>query len=203
MIAVASGIRVDVERIRAVADLAAIVGRYGVPLRRSGAQLSGLCPFHKERKPSFYVHPAKQVFKCHGCGAGGDAFTFVQQIEGVDFQNALTIVADIVGVPLSREPLTREQRREYAERQSDRELVEHFRMREGIPEREGDRAARAYRQNVAAHPDYEAWLREDLEHAKAITALILAMLARVPKRQASEQPGGFKAVVKDGITCCG
>jgi DNA primase len=185
VIAVASGDRVGVECIRAVADLAAIVGRYGVLLRKSGTQLSGLCPFHNERTPSFYVHPAKQVFKCHGCGAGGDAFTFIQKIEGVDFQRALEIVADLVGVPLSHLPLTWEQKREYAERQADRELVEHFRMREGIPDRESDRAAAAYRRIVEADPDYEAWLREDLEHAKAITALIVAMLPRAPKTQAA------------------
>jgi DNA primase len=162
-----------------------IAARYGVKLRQSGKQLLGLCPFHKERTPSFYVHPAKQVFKCHGCGAGGDAFTFVQTIEGVDFQHALPIVAALVGVPLSREPFTPEQKREYAQRQADREVVEHFRMREGIPEREGDRAAAAYRQNVEGDPGYEAWLREDLEHAKAITALIVATLARAPERQAA------------------
>ena len=65
----------DTERVRAVADLASIAARYGVKLKRSGTQLVGLCPFHKERTPSFYVHPAKQVFKCHGCGAGGDQIT--------------------------------------------------------------------------------------------------------------------------------
>ena len=75
----------DTERIRADANLAVIAGRYGVKLRQSGKQLLGLCPFHKERTPSFHVHPGKQVFKCHGCGAGGYAFTFIQKIEGVDF----------------------------------------------------------------------------------------------------------------------
>lgn len=184
MTAAASGIRGETERIRAAADMVTIVGRYGVKLGKCGAQLVGLCPFHKERTPSFYVHPAKRVFKCHGCGAGGDAFSFVQKIEGVDFRRALAVVADLAGVPTSGQPWTHRQKREYAERQWDRDLAEHFRMIEGIPERDSGRAAVVYRQIVEGSPNFAVWLSEDLEHAKAITALIVAMLARAAERQA-------------------
>jgi hypothetical protein len=179
----------DTERIRADANLAAIAARYGVKLRKSGKQLLGLCPFHRERTPSFYVHPAKQVFKCHGCGAGGDAFTFIQKIEGVDFRRALPILASLAGVPLSNEPWTPEQRREYVARQTERELLEHFRLREGIPDRESDRAVAAFQAECAADPEFEAWLRADQEHAQAITGAIVAILWAAQERDGRSVPG--------------
>jgi DNA primase len=76
----------DAGLVRSRADLVGIAARYGVKLRKSGVQLAGLCPFHNEKSPSFYIDPEKQVFKCHGCGVRGDVFNFVQQIERVDFQ---------------------------------------------------------------------------------------------------------------------
>lgn len=73
-----------------------------VSLIRRGGRLVGLCPFHNEKTPSFYVSPDKGFFKCFGCGRGGDVFTFVMLRENVDFGEALRILADRAGVQLKR-----------------------------------------------------------------------------------------------------
>jgi hypothetical protein len=78
--------------VKASANIVEIVSQY-TPLRRAGKQYVGLCPFHSERHPSFYVHTEKKVFHCFGCGTGGDVFSFVMQILGCDFRRALEIVA--------------------------------------------------------------------------------------------------------------
>ena len=95
--------RLDARELKARADLAAIAGKF-TRLRRRGRQFVGLCPLHRERHPSFYVHPEKQVFKCFGCGVGGDVFAFVMQATGCDFRRALEIVAEASGVASESEP---------------------------------------------------------------------------------------------------
>ena len=82
----------DAERVKAAANVAAIIGQY-VKLRRRGKDLVGLCPFHVEKTPSFTVTPAKGRWHCFGCGAGGDVLTFIRRIERVNFPRALAIVA--------------------------------------------------------------------------------------------------------------
>lgn len=89
----------QVEEVRAAADIIRIVGDY-VQLRRAGANMMGLCPFHQEKTPSFAVHPAKQIFHCFGCGAGGDVFKFIMLVENLSFPEALERLADKVGVRL-------------------------------------------------------------------------------------------------------
>ena len=92
----------SVEAVRAAADIVEIVsGR--TPLKRSGARLTGLCPFHDERTPSFSVNPGKGLYHCFGCGAGGDAVTFVRDTEGVDFVGAIEWLAQRFNVPLEYE----------------------------------------------------------------------------------------------------
>jgi DNA primase catalytic core len=177
----------EIDQIRARLHIVDIAERYGVKLRRSGLQFLGLCPFHAERTPSFYVHPVKDLFKCHGCGAGGDVFSFIQQIERVAFPRALTIAADMVGVQLDARPWTGEQKQEYAEHQADRELVTHYRMIEGIPERDHRRAAAALAMRSAEDPTYMAWLDEDLEQAKDICALIVGLLAISQERERQQE----------------
>lgn len=85
----------SVRTVKAQADFVGIASRY-VSLRRVGHQFVGLCPFHTERNPSFYVEPEQKIWKCFGCGRGGDVFTFVMLAEGCNFQLALRIVAGFV-----------------------------------------------------------------------------------------------------------
>jgi DNA primase len=95
---------IDARGIQRRADLPEIVGLF-TRLRRSGRQYLGLCPLHRERHPSFYVHPEKQVFYCFGCGAGGDVFAFVMRATGCVFRRALEIVAELSeGVESESEP---------------------------------------------------------------------------------------------------
>ena len=87
------------EQIRTSVDLVDVVADH-VQLKRAGRELRGLCPFHSEKTPSFYVNPDKGVFRCHGCGAGGDIFKFVQALEGIDFPEAVRHLADRAGIDL-------------------------------------------------------------------------------------------------------
>ncbi len=83
-------------------DIVKVIEKY-IRLRKSGAQnYSGLCPFHKEKSPSFSVHAVRQFYHCFGCQASGDVFSFVQKIENVSFPEAVKIVAQISGIPLPK-----------------------------------------------------------------------------------------------------
>ncbi|MGH9356784.1 MAG: DNA primase [Terriglobia bacterium] len=87
------------EEVRAATDIVKIVSDY-VRLRKAGANLVGLCPFHQEKTPSFAVHPTRQIFHCFGCGVGGDVFKFIMLIENVTFPEALERLAEKSGIRL-------------------------------------------------------------------------------------------------------
>src|SRR5579884_576807 len=89
----------QVEDVRAAADIVKVVGEY-VQLRKAGANMMGLCPFHQEKTPSFAVHPGKQIYHCFGCGAGGDVFKFVMEMDKVSFPEAVRAVAERCGIPM-------------------------------------------------------------------------------------------------------
>ncbi|MBN1309383.1 MAG: DNA primase [Chitinispirillaceae bacterium] len=91
------------EEVRCRVDIVSVIGRY-VTLKPSGRTLKGLCPFHQEKTPSFHVNPVQGFFHCFGCGKGGDVFTFIQEIEGIGFAEALAMLADECGVTLQRSP---------------------------------------------------------------------------------------------------
>ncbi|MDB6035536.1 MAG: primase [Verrucomicrobiales bacterium] len=87
------------EQIRAASDIVDVIGSY-LPLKRAGANFVTLCPFHKEKSPSFNVNPHRQIFRCFGCHKGGDVFTFVQDYENIPFFDALRRLADRANIPI-------------------------------------------------------------------------------------------------------
>jgi DNA primase len=90
------------ERIRAACDIVDVIGSY-LPLKKAGANFVALCPFHKEKSPSFNVNPHKQIFHCFGCHKGGDVFTFVKEYENIGFMDAVRRLADRAKIPLEFE----------------------------------------------------------------------------------------------------
>ncbi len=88
-----------VDEVQALNDIVDVISGY-FPLKRSGRTFKALCPFHQEKTPSFIVHPEKQIFHCFGCGAGGDAVSFVMKYENLTFPEALRNLAARVNFPL-------------------------------------------------------------------------------------------------------
>ena len=87
------------EQIRAANDIVDVIGSY-LPLKRAGANFTALCPFHREKTPSFHVNPRLQIFHCFGCHKGGDVFTFVGEYESLDFPDAVRRLAERAKIPL-------------------------------------------------------------------------------------------------------
>src|SRR5437879_3815554 len=90
------------EQIRAASDIIDVIGSY-LPLKRAGANFVALCPFHKEKTPSFNVNSHRQIFHCFGCHKGGDVFTFVQEYENITFPEAVRRLAERAHLPLEFE----------------------------------------------------------------------------------------------------
>src|SRR5215208_4774648 len=92
----------SVEAVKAAADIVVLV-EARTRLRKVGGRYTGLCPFHQEKTPSFSVSPDRGTYHCFGCGVGGDAITFVEESEGLDFVGAIEWIADRFNVPLEYE----------------------------------------------------------------------------------------------------
>lgn len=107
-----------IEQVRSANDIVDVVGMY-VQLRRSGSHYFGLCPFHNEKTGSFSVNKNLQIYKCFGCGEGGNVFGFIQKYENVGFPEAVRILADRAGISLPEQDYDDEQRK----RISKRELI--------------------------------------------------------------------------------
>jgi DNA primase len=137
----------SVERVKAAMEILPLVEDV-VRLRKTGGSYKGLCPFHQERTPSFNVSPARGTFKCFGCGEGGDAITFVEKIENVDFVGAIELLARRFGVELEYEEASPEQEQK---RKRDERL-------RALLERAAEFYARVLRESEAGAParDYLA-----------------------------------------------
>ena len=83
-----------------------VIGAY-LPLKKAGANFTALCPFHKEKTPSFNVNPHRQIFHCFGCHKGGDVFTFVKEYENIGFVDAVRRLAERAKIPLEFESTPR------------------------------------------------------------------------------------------------
>jgi DNA primase len=122
-------------------DIVDVVGRH-VQLKKGGTNLSGLCPFHAEKSPSFTVSPSKQFYHCFGCGANGDAIRFLTEFSGMSFVDAVSELAQQVGLPVP------EDERSAAER----ELASSQRQRRSTLSEVLAKAAQAYRKSLKASP---------------------------------------------------
>ncbi len=100
----------QVEEVKSKIDIVSLIGDY-VPLKKSGRNYQALCPFHDEKTPSFMVSPELQIYKCFGCGAGGDAINFLMEYEKLEFWEALEILAKRAGVKLERKGFDKGQKK--------------------------------------------------------------------------------------------
>jgi DNA primase len=112
------------EQVRAASDIVDVIGAC-LPLKRAGANFVALCPFHKEKTPSFHVNPQRQIFHCFGCHKGGDVFTFIKEYENITFPEAVKRLADRARIPLEYEQSSGEQQSRHVK---DRLLQIHEQM---------------------------------------------------------------------------
>jgi DNA primase len=113
----------SVEAVKSAMEILPVVEDY-VQLRKAGGTYKGLCPFHQERTPSFIVTPARGSFKCFGCGEGGDAISFVQRMDNLDFVTAIEVLSKRFGVELEYEESNPEADRERRRRERLLQLLE-------------------------------------------------------------------------------
>jgi DNA primase len=114
------------DKVREVAErlsIVEVVSEY-VQLRRSGGNFLGLCPFHGEKTPSFNVNPAREIFHCFGCGAGGNVFSFVMKMEGLSFPEAVKMLARKSGIEIEERQLTPAEKKSLDDRQQFQKINE-------------------------------------------------------------------------------
>ena len=129
--------RETIDEIRSRNDIADVIGSY-LSLKNAGSRFKALCPFHKEKTPSFTISPDRQIYHCFGCDAGGDVIRFIQEYEKVDFMVALQMLADRAGMELNFEEGD-------GKRSNKREL---FQIHEGV--------SQLYHRILLEHPEGEA-----------------------------------------------
>ncbi len=143
----------NVEEVKQKIDIVDVIKEY-VMLKKAGRNYKGLCPFHGEKSPSFMVNPELQIYKCFGCNEGGDVFTFLQKIEGLEFGEVLQDLAKRAGVTLATyKPSVIETAKE--------RLIEMHSL-----------AARYYHYLLTAHPMGKPGL--DYLHSRGITDELIA-----------------------------
>lgn len=132
----------EVQQIKERLNIEDVISSY-LTLKKAGSNLKANCPFHNEKTPSFMVSPERQSFKCFGCNEGGDVFTFIEKMEGVDFYNALKILADRAGVKLKPKSI------QYGQKEYSPDI--NTKLYEI-----NDWASRIYHQLLKKHPKAEA-----------------------------------------------
>ena len=134
-----------VTQLKEASNIVTVINRF-VPLKKSGRNFLGLCPFHQEKTPSFAVNEEKQIFHCFGCGLGGNVFTFLMQLQRLSFPEAVNELAQWLGMPVPTAVLSREQATENRQ-QDDLRNIHHlaaeFYHRTLLSEK-GGRPAREY-----------------------------------------------------------
>lgn len=150
---------VDTEGLRASVDLVALVGKY-VALRRRGDVYAGLCPFHNEKTPSFYVYPDRR-YHCFGCGAHGDCVDFVRAISGVDFMEAARqLGAGTITAATYREHLETRRRQAAVAVANNTAAYPRQHLEEEWSADQAKTAAEWEAENSMAPTDFELWLIE-------------------------------------------
>lgn len=137
-----------IQEIRDRVDIVEVVSSY-LPLKRSGANHQGLCPFHSEKTPSFNVNSTRQIFHCFGCGVGGNVFSFLMQMEGLAFPEAVRQVGEKVGIEIPDEqmsPAEEKRRQEFEKLARINEVAADFYHQLLIEADEGAPARRYLRQ---------------------------------------------------------
>ncbi|RYZ09542.1 MAG: DNA primase [Myxococcales bacterium] len=130
----------SIDRVRSQTKLVELVGET-VKLQRRGRSFTGLCPFHKEKTPSFHVNPERGFYHCFGCHASGDAIKFVQETEGLDFVEAVRSLAERVGIELEENESDAERKQQAEARRRQQELYDL-----------NDRAAEYFERMLREHP---------------------------------------------------
>lgn len=120
----------DFDTVKERVDIVQVIGEHGVVLKKSGRGFTGLCPFHSEKTPSFHINLETRSYKCFGCGESGDAFTFLEKIDGLTPAEALKVLAERAGVELTS-------RRDPAEQEREKRLLAandtaHFYFRQAL-----------------------------------------------------------------------
>src|SRR5690349_7120758 len=129
-----------IDRIRRETKLVELVGET-VKLQRRGRSFTGLCPFHKEKTPSFHVNPERGFYHCFGCHASGDAIKFVQETEGLDFVEAVRQLAERAGIDVVDDVSDADRKQQLEARRRQQELYDI-----------GDRAAEYFERMLREHP---------------------------------------------------
>ena len=179
------------DRVKQQADIVRIIGEY-VRLKKSGLNFTGLCPFHSEKTPSFSVSQTKQFYYCFGCGAGGDVFKFVMEMEKTTFPESVRAVAEKCGIAIPRaRERTPEERQQNQQRTSlvelHREVAAFFvQQLNGTPE---GRAAKAYLLDRGL--DSEAMARFGIGFAPSGGEALLRAFQRKCPEKALETSGLF------------
>jgi DNA primase len=141
----------DFDTVKERVDIVHVIGEHNVVLKKSGRGFTGLCPFHSEKTPSFHVNPDTRSYKCFGCSESGDAFTFLEKIDGLTPAEALKVLAERAGVELTS-------RRDPAEQEREKRLLAandtaHFYFRQALRGTERGREVARYIADRGIEPE--------------------------------------------------